>query len=177
MKSSPKASAVDKTNYLVAVSKSKRGRVRITRIGKFNAANDLVSLRYLVHYLVNKHSEEELRDRQWVQKFNKEDGKSSGDSLEAIRDEAGLSDLAGSGGGERALNRKRSDRAKGEGEGQEDRGDEVRDIEIPDWKQTFLAKVDVWNIPDKVLRYRKKIKKETGVMWITKTPDSKMLLK
>lgn len=173
MKASPKAS-IDKTNYLVAVSKSKRGRVRITRIGKFNAANDLVSLRYLVHYLVNKHSEEDLRDRQWVQKFNKEDGKSSGDSLEAIRDEAGLSDLAGSGGGERALNRKRSDRAL---VSEEDRGDEVRDIEIPDWKQTFLAKVDVWNIPDKVLRYRKKIKKETGVMWITKTPDSKMLLK
>lgn len=48
---------------------------------------------------------------------------------------------------------------------------------LPTWKETFLAKVDSWNVSDKVLRYRKKIKKESGYMWIPKTLDTKMMLK
>lgn len=126
--------SVEKINYLVSVEDENGGKT-IKLIQRFKSANDLHSLRYLVHYLVDQEEEDELREKIWVAKFSKE--VPSAEVLEDVQP------------------------------GQP----------LPPWKQTFLAKVDSWSVPEKVHRYRKKIKKETGYMWVLKTPDTKMLLK
>lgn len=125
---------VEKVNYLVTVE-DENGAKSIKLIQRFKSVNDLHSLRFLVHYLVDLEEEDELKERIWVAKFSKE--VPSAEVLEDIQP------------------------------GQP----------LPSWKQTFLAKVDAWSVPEKVHRYRKKIKKETGYMWVLKSPDTKMLLK